>query len=249
MADVLERGNIYFLYRPRVEQATAGGLEDIQRFFVILSPHGQQRYRLVVIGRKRLPEVESHRDRTWGFVEKVSRRPEEIEDDLDALTYRTKTRGERHLAPARPAGEGVYALVRHGDHTHLAFALELPRKPGEVQQELNIPEEGSYIIAVKNPEQPAAPGAGLPEGEHAELPRQLQQRFERRRFAPVDPPSFLDQEGAELVLIGAGEDPSEELGLTLDPQRETLQTAEIFNDLRLERSQHPLQPLFEGKWQ
>ena len=37
-SDVLERGNIYFVYRPKVEHASAAGLEDIQRFFVILSP-------------------------------------------------------------------------------------------------------------------------------------------------------------------------------------------------------------------
>ena len=249
MANVLERGNIYFTYRPRVEHATAGGLEDVQRFFVVLSPHGERRYRLIVIGRKQLPEIESHRDRSWAFVQKVSRRPEDIEDDLDAATYRTKTRGDRHLPPARPAGEGVYALVRHDDHTHLVFALELPQRQGQVQRELNIPEEGSYIIAIKNPEQPAPPGVGLTEDEQAELPERLQRRFERRRFVPVDPPSFLDHEGAELVFIGAGDDPSNELGVPLDPQPETIDTAEIFRDLRLERSRHPLRPLFEGKWE
>jgi hypothetical protein len=42
MADVLERGNIYFVYRPKVEH-TAAGLEDIQRFFVILSPSEKRR--------------------------------------------------------------------------------------------------------------------------------------------------------------------------------------------------------------
>src|SRR5687767_11368039 len=100
VVDVLERGNIYFIYRPRVEQVTARSVDDIQRFFVILSPHGKSRYRLIVVGRKKLPEVETHRDRSWGFVGKVSQRAEDIEDDLDALTYSTKTRGERHLAPA-----------------------------------------------------------------------------------------------------------------------------------------------------
>jgi hypothetical protein len=248
MIDVLERGDIYFLYRPRVEHATVGGLEDVQRFFLVLSPHGASQYRLIVIGRKKLPDVETHRDRAWGFVKKVSERPQDVEDELDALIYPTKTRGERHVAPARPAGEGVYALVRHDDHTHLAFALELPEQPGSVQREFHIPSEGSYIVAVKNPEQPAPPGAGLSEREQAELPLHLQQRFAGRRFVPVDPPAFLDQEGTELVLIAAGEDVSEELGVGLDPQHETLETAEIFNDLRVERSQHPLQPLFEGKW-
>ncbi len=28
-----------------------------------------------------------------------------------------------------------------------------------------------------------------------------------------------------------------------------IERAEIFNDLRLERSEHPLEPLFKGSWQ
>ncbi len=41
---------------------------------------------------------------------------------------------------------------------------------------------------------------------------------------------------------------SEELGVSFDPERETLETAEIFNDLHVEQARHPLQPLFEGRW-
>jgi hypothetical protein len=153
------------------------------------------------------------------------------------------------LSPARPAGEGVYTIARHDDHTHLAFALELPEQPGEVQEELNIPREGSYIITVKNPDVDAPPGIGLPEEGRAELPRRLRERFHGRRFVPVDPPDFLDREGAEFVLIGADEDVFEELGVRLSPEHETLETAELFNDLRMKRSEHPLRPLFEGRWQ
>jgi hypothetical protein len=153
------------------------------------------------------------------------------------------------LSPARPAGEGVYTIARHDDHTHLAFALELPEQPGEVQEELNIPREGSYIITVKNPDVDAPPGIGLPEEGRAELPRRLRERFDGRRFVPVDPPDFLDREGAEFVLIGADEDVFEELGVRLSPEHETLETAELFNDLRMKRSEHPLRPLFEGRWQ
>jgi hypothetical protein len=249
MARVLERGNIYFVYRPKVEHTSAAGLEDIQRFFIILSAFGTARYRLIVIGRKKLPAITDTHERNWGFVQKVSAEPEDIENELDRLTYSTATRGERHVAPARPAGEGVYAIARHDDHTHLAFALELPERPGEVQEELNIPREGSYIITVKNPDVDAPPGAGLPEEDRAELPQRLRERFHGRRFIPVDPPDFLDREGAEFVLIGADEDVFEELGVRLDPQHETLETAELFNDLRMERSAHPLKPLFEGRWQ
>ena len=149
MPQVLERGDIYFVYRPRVEQESAAGLEEIQRFFIILSPRTRDIHRLIVIGRKRLPEIEGQHERNWGFVQKVARNPDEIQAELGRTVYDTKTRGERHLAPARPAGEGVYAIVNHDDHTHLAFALELPAKPGEVQQELNIPEQGSYIITIR----------------------------------------------------------------------------------------------------
>ncbi len=249
MANILERGNIYFAYRPKVEHASAEGLEDIQRFFIILSPFGKQRYRLIVIGRKKLPAIADDQERNWGFVQKVRREPEDIEDDLDPVTYSTVTRGERHLSAARPAGEGVYAIARHDDHTHLAFALELPERPGEVQKELNIPPEGSYIITVRNPDAGSPPGVGLPDEDRAELPQRLRQRFHGRRFIPVDPPEFLDREGTELVLIGADEDVFDELGVQLDPQHETIETAELFNDLRMERTGHPLKPLFEGRWE
>jgi hypothetical protein len=249
MADVLERGDIYFIYRPKVEQTSAAGLEDVQRFFVILSPSDKRRHRLLVIGRKKLPAISDKQERNWGFVQTVSRNPEDIEDDLERLTYSTQTHGERHLSPARPAGEGVYTIARHDTHTHLAFALELPERPGEVQEELNIPAEGSYIITVKNPDVDAPPGVGLPEQDQADLPQRLRDRFHGRRFIPADPPDFLDREGTEFVLIGADEDVFEELGVRLDPERETIETAELFNDLRMERTAHPLKPLFEGRWQ
>jgi hypothetical protein len=249
MPQVLERGNIYFVYRPRVEHESAAGIEDIQRFFIVLSPRGKDLHRLIVIGRKRLPDIEDEHERNWGFVQKVFGNPREIEDELGRIVYDTKIRGEQHLAPARPAGEGVYAIVKHDDHTHLAFALELPERPGEVQEELNIPEQGSYIVTVRNPEMAAPAGVGLPDDEKSELPDRLQTRFRGRRFVPADPPEFLDRDGTEFVLIGADEDVSGELDLRLNPEHETMETAEIFDELQLEPREHPLRPLFEGKWQ
>jgi hypothetical protein len=247
MADILERGNIYFVYRPKVEHTAAEGLEDVQRFFVILSPHGKELHRLIVVGRKRLPAIDSQ-ERNWAFVQKVARKPEDIEDDLDRLVYPTATRGERHLSPARPAGEGVYVIARHDDHTHLAFALELPEQPGDVQQDLNIPSEGSYIVTVKNPDVTSPPGLGLADQTRPDLPKRLHEAFGGRRFIPADPPDLLDREGIELVLVGADDNVFDELGIRLDPQRETMETAEIFNDLKMERTEHPLAPLFHGDW-
>ena len=246
---VLERGNIYFMYRPKIEEGSAEGMADVQRLYMVLSPHDQRRYRLLVIGQKQLPEVSAGGERSWAFVEKVSREPQELSAQLGSATYRTKTRGVRTRPVARPAGEGVYAIIRHVDHTHLAYALELPARPGAVQQELNIEAEGSYILSVKNPELPAAHGVGLDEARQASFPSALQKRFRGRRFIAVDSPAFLDHAGAELLFIGASEDVPGELGVQLHPQAETEATAEIFRDLRLDKSRYPLKPLFEGSWQ
>jgi hypothetical protein len=54
------------------------------------------------------------------------------------------------------------------------------------------------------------------------------------------------QQGAEVLLIGASEDISEAFDIQLHPQDETTATAEMFTDLRLQKSGHPLKPLFEG---
>ncbi|MCC6556682.1 MAG: hypothetical protein IT372_27290 [Polyangiaceae bacterium] len=258
MSEVLERGDIYFLYRPKVEREVGEveGMEDVQRLYVVLHPEGERRYRLIVIGQKRMPELGGPEDRTrrnWGFVEKVAEDAKVMRQELAQRTYETKTRGERVLPEARPAGEGVYAIVAHGDggarrHTHLAYALELPREPGEVQEELGLADEGSYVVSVKNPEAPSPPSAGLRRGQRAELPRDLQERFGGRRFVDVDPPAFLDHEGTEIVLVGAREDASEELGIDLEPEEESRETADVCRDLRLECSRRRVEPLLEGRW-
>jgi hypothetical protein len=227
--DVLERGDIYFVYRPKVATPTVEGFEDVQRFYMILHPHGQKRYRMMVIGQKQLPEIQHGGEKYWGFVDTVSRAAEEIRNALQPETYTTKTRGERVQPAGRPAGEGVYAVVRHDTHTHLAYALELPKAPGPPQAALHIAPEGSYILSVKNPERPAPPGIGRAEEQQARFPKRLQQRFRGRRFAPVDPPDFLNYAGAELLLMGATAEVTEELEVPLEPQQETAATAEIFN--------------------
>jgi hypothetical protein len=246
MAEILEAGHVYFLYRPRVNKERASGLRDVQRSYMVLHPRGKRVWRLIVIPRKRLPEIGSH-EREWAFVDTVGRSPEEVEDALDRQQYETKTRGERVRPEARPAGEGVYALARHEDHTHLAYELESPKRPGEVQRELRIAKKASYIVAAKNPEAPSPANAGLPSDERPALPKRLIQKFGGRRFAEVDP-EFLDREGTELVLIGATDEPERELGISLRKREEREAQAAIFSDLKQERDQHPLEPLFQGEW-
>lgn len=243
---ILEDGDIYFAYRPRVERKEAHQIEDIQRLFVILQPSRPGVVRRLIIGRKRLPQPDEH-ERYWGFVDEVADRPEAVEDDLERQQYATRTRGERQVAEARPAGEGRYSLLVHDDHTHLVYALELPRRPGSVQTELDIQPEASYIVAAKNPEVPSRPGVGLSADRRTDLPDPLQRRFDRRRFIPADP-DLLNQDGVEFVLIGASHDIEQELGIHLDTEKETEATAEIFQRLRMPPDRHPSEPLTRGEW-
>jgi hypothetical protein len=247
---VLERGNIYFFYRPKVDKQAAKSIDDVRRFYVVLHPQTKRKYRLIIIGEKRLPGLTRDADRkSWGFIERVATRAELIEDELDPGAYATKTRGERRLPAARPAGEGVYAIVRHGDHTHLAYALELPTMAGEVQRALNIRKEASFIVSVKNPDAPSPPTLGLDETRRAKYPRKLRERFGDRRFVDADPPDLPNTTGTEILLIGAAADVRRELGLELHAKRESEAKADIFRDLKLEKSMHPVRPLIEGAWE
>jgi hypothetical protein len=252
VVSIIERGDIFFFYRPRVhppgEEPPPGGLDQIERSYIVLRPRDTGLFRLLVIGRKRLPNVTKH-EKEWVFVEKVSRNPDDIVADLGSDQYETQTRGERVRPAARPAGEGVYALARHENHTHLAYALELPERLGPVQRELQIQREASYIVSVKNPEAPSPPEAGLSPKEAAKYPNELQENFHGRRFLPADPPELLDHPGAQLLLVGASTDVRDELGLDFNPERETERTAEIFRDLHLAKSQFKVEPLFKGKWE
>lgn len=249
MTDILETGDLAFFYRPRVEEEDPHGLDDVQRLQLALRPHGSGGYRLLVVGRKQLPDpAAGGQDRFWGFVDDAGEDAAEVEAHLAAEDYHTATRGERHQPAARPAGEGVYAIARHGDHTHLAYVLELPEEPGEVQEALGIEPQASYVLAVKNPQAPSPPQAGLSSGQQADLPERLQEVFAGRRWADADPVELLDHPGVELLLTAASEEPEAELGIELPAEDEDPASADVFTALRVRRDAHPLEPLFTGHW-
>ncbi|KAK8961948.1 hypothetical protein KSP40_PGU013134 [Platanthera guangdongensis] len=120
-----------------------------------------------------------------------------------AEEYDTATRGHRRLEPARALAEGVYRFLRHQlggrMHTHLIYKLELPTEDerNEPQEELNVEREGSFIIQIKNPEQPGRSGGfgGLQRKRRAAFPASLQGRFGSHRYTPADPQDFLNYEG------------------------------------------------------
>lgn len=209
---VLEQGRITFLYRPRVEEQQPEELADVQRMLILLEPDERSRYRLIALGRKRMPRS-GRQERFWGFVDVVLDHPQDMEAVLAAQTYGTRTRGVRHLPAARLVGEGTYVLETHGDHTHLSYTLDHIVEGDPVLAELWLEPSASYIVAVANPD-PAA--WGLVEApalqtelfdeleihvEAALFPPALQERFHGRRYAQLDNVEWLEQAGGELIFI------------------------------------------------
>jgi hypothetical protein len=236
---------LFFFYRPDVDETSPSGLLDVRRFHIVLRPEGKGTLRLITIGRKKLPGAAEGGQSHWGFVDRVFQDPEQLRTALSEATYETETLGERRLPEARPAGEGVYALVRQGRSTILAYALELPEQPGEVQEAFRITPEGRFVLAIKNPDAGSPAGVGL-DDRRADFPEELKERFGDRRWVAADPPEFLDCEGAELILIGGRAQGAMDLGIDLEPQPEDEKSSELFKDLHLERSEQTIKPLFEG---
>jgi len=315
---VLERGHIFFFYRPKVEHETVSSPDEVQRMHMVLKPQpgssvGSGLTRLLLVAKKRLPAVEGRKETIWCFVRKVwppsilrlglagrwlmatsmgaagrwalqaAKDEKEVMSELEAYSYSTATRGERHQEAARPYANREFAVAGNKpgraltssidvgrscrvqrwrrrlrpDHARGPRAprvlfdgtakpggtegrvapshphrdsgrhfrqrsLQVPLDPGEVQDQLNIRREASYIVQVKNPENPERqrnmpsnyPGfEGLGERGRPEYPEELMVGFENlsseqhKRFTSnEDLPKFMDVVGTELLLIGAKAD-------------------------------------------
>jgi len=112
--------------------------------------------------------------------------------------------------------------------------------------------------------------------EKEPLPDHLLHHFQGRKFVPLDPPSFLDYKGTEVIIIGASDDLKAgaynltkrrqifkilTLRIHLDlakagEQLEHLEEADaalgltddrVFKELRLDRAKYPTEPL-HGEW-
>ena len=216
----IEQGDIYFFYKPKKGIESVSGLQDVSRFFIVLDPlSGPARY--IVMGNKKLPIVNDDRETTWGFVQMVGGR--------GFQTYKEQPNPKK--GASRPAGEGIYAIVKHRDHSHLLYRLELPKKLGEVQKAFSIEKEGNYIFlhrpAHRRPTSPEAPFSN---------------------YTPISITQSLNQRGTQLLFIGVGSDIGR-LGIRAQHEKETVQTADIFSKLKVDTARHPSTSLLSGKWE
>ena len=253
-ADILEQGDIYFFYRPKTVAEEVKGIEDVRRFFMVTAPEEGQLYRLFVIGKKSLPEVRKTEarasERYWARVGGVFKDANELIKELSSDEFR---KGDA----ARPVGEGKYAIIKHGNHAELAYILEMPKEPGEAQQELGIEKEASYIVSVINPKKPAVSsvtdGGKYPSTEEIPMyPEELLKEFgDNDTFVPLSRDTrFIDYQNAQILLTAAREGRDvikRDIGIEIVEEDETQQSADIFNKLKVRKDQVPIRPLTEGK--
>ncbi|KAM0556071.1 hypothetical protein ACHAPJ_006059 [Fusarium lateritium] len=209
-SSVLEKGIIYFFIRGRVNLEDPESVDDIARSFIMLRPIAKDarlgdgpipdagNTRLLALPKKKLPE--SGKERYMVFVEKSGASYDEIKKEfLDADEYDTKTAGTRRTPPAKPVGEGVYAITSTGRESHLAYLTTLPEKLEEVQKDLGLKDKGSFIISTKNPQYSGPQNTQLPEGPG--FPKEILDEFRALRWLPSKPAHF-DYVNAQILLIG-----------------------------------------------
>src|SRR5688572_15222625 len=120
---VLQGGSIYFFYRPKVEN-NSNQKEGIQRFFLVLQPQNQNKYQLLIVGKKQLPPTE--KNSYFLFLEAIKNNKDDLLSALNEKHYSTKTRGERVLPVSHCLGIGKYLLATHNNHSHFIYQLTNP---------------------------------------------------------------------------------------------------------------------------
>src|ERR671918_657823 len=200
--DIIEQGDIFFFYRPKLDTEEVKDIGDVQRFYMVT--HAEERnensnnnknmkkknddiYRLFLIGQKQLPEIiegkSTSEEKNWALNILTTSNPDDIHKELLPAEYTTETKGKRRLAAAAPAGEGKYVIAKHDSHTELAYILELPEIPGPTQREFEIKKEASYIISVKNPDIHVSGFAAFSSSDKKpEYPKNLKEKFGDRRW-------------------------------------------------------------------
>ncbi len=239
MADYVEKGDIYFFYRPTVNVEKVQSLDDVQRLHMILVPDYADIARLFLVGKKRMPEIVKGKPtsttREW-MMNDMTGKPKAVGEALAPLKYETKTRGEQEQGEAIPAGEGRYAIFERDSSSRLAYRLTSPETPGKAQAELGILSEASYVISVRNP---AIDVPGFPHSRPG-YPKRLQEKFADKRWIDIDDGKLLNYENAQLLLIGAHDDLSEE-GVSITGK------ASLFKTLGLKKREWPTEALEAGK--
>jgi len=192
-AKLLEEGDVSFFYK----SDSPVGKKENRSLYLLLSADSFKS-RLLKIDERKIPDKQNNKN--WAFVERTGNKK-----DI-----------KKELPEARVAAGGIYKIVRHENHVHLIYSLQMSADSKRAKNKFNILKEGNFIVSVKNPALPAEEfpeRAGQEQG--AKFPSWLQEKFDGRRFHVLHPVDFLDYEGAELILIDTQKSIAENLGIEL----------------------------------
>lgn len=249
--NILEKGIIYFFTRGRVGVEDPDSPKDLQRSYFVLRPlppggkitdgtvQDVSNNRLIALPKKVWPK--SGRDRFMSFVEKAGTSMITLKDEFfQGSEYSTKTVGTRHTPAVTPIGEGVYAISSTGSGrttTHLSYMLTVPQEIGDVQEDVGLSDQGSWVLSTKNPESSSPANASLPQGP--DYPKEIMEEFGSRGWLPTRP-DHLEYANAQILLIGesSGLDAvnGEKDGKKETPQEE-IEKLEHEDELRIEHMQ------------
>ncbi|TDZ99582.1 hypothetical protein C8034_v000052 [Colletotrichum sidae] len=208
-SNVLEKGIVYFFFRARVNTDKPEEVDDIARSYIILRPIAPDsklgdgpigdagNTRLLALPKKVLPQ--SGRDRFMVFVEKSGPSFAELKGTFLSGAENDTKAGTSHVPAATPAGEGVYVITTTGRESHLVYKLTIPSDLGEVQNDLGLKQEGSFILSTKNPKFPGPANARLPEAP--DFTQEIKDEFRDLRWTPSRP-EHLDFANAQILMIG-----------------------------------------------
>ncbi|KAF2807864.1 tetrapyrrole biosynthesis, uroporphyrinogen III synthase [Mytilinidion resinicola] len=222
-SNILEKGVIYFFTRKRVGIDDAESAADLKRTYFVMRPlpigaklgegsiDESKSNRLFALPKKVFPKTP--KDRFTAFVEKANTTMKDLKEEFfQGSTYETQTAGTRHNHPINTVGEGVYAITRVENSTHLVYMLTIPSEPGEVQEELGLRSQGSFAISIKNPTRKGPANASLPQGP--DFPKEIIEEFRGLAWAEVKP-NYLDYPNAQILLIGEAN--NNDLGTAVEP--------------------------------
>lgn len=215
LTTISDKGHVFFFYRPMNTEAAyeqhmdwwnrphkVESIADVSRFYMLLKPEKTllsrgQKNRLLTMTSKMMPSASEH-DRRGAVVSMVS------DDISDITTYLAGLKSWEGLSvpAARPCGEGVYELVRHGfaGDLHFIYELEIPTVPRQVQLAFNIEKQASYVVYAKNPDH-IQDMYHKPQMTKAQMEHFRGQKVDWMKWAPLVP-EFLDVLFAEFVFVG-----------------------------------------------
>jgi hypothetical protein len=133
VVEILEQGAVSFL--GVVAPKHAASPERVDGVYVVLAPDGRVPLRRLEVRRRRLPGA----GRGAGLLAQVDR----IATAAARLTEDVRRRGG---PSARVLAVGRYALARHGDHLHLAYALARACRRGRLAVAAGVAQAASWIL-------------------------------------------------------------------------------------------------------